>query len=85
MEIPTKQSFTPETPQNYAELLGDFKALNQGLWKFHMVFFISPGNSTVFVINPWKFHLLILEYSWKFHILTPPLSPPSTVCLFFLK
>ena len=32
------------------------------------------GNSTLFLINPWKFHKLF--YPWKFHILTPP-------CFFF--
>ena len=31
----------------------------------------TPGNSTLFLINPWKIHLPFLQYPWKFHILNP--------------
>ena len=39
---------------------------------------ITPENSTLFVINPLKFHLLFFQYLWKFHILSYPLP-----CLVF--
>ena len=45
-------------------------------WKFHIFFLVTLGNSTLFLINLWKFHMLFLWYSWKFHILKP-------LCLFF--
>ena len=32
----------------------------------------NPWNSTSFLINPWKFHMLFLWYPWKFHFLNPP-------------
>ena len=46
----------------------------------HEFFLVSLGNSTLFLINPWKFCMLFLEYSWKFYFLTLPPHPP---CLFF--
>ena len=42
-------------------------------------FLITTGNSTLFLINLWKFHLLFLQYPWKFHIL----NPLSFCCLAF--
>ena len=38
--------------------LKTFKASNQAPWKFHMIFsfLITPENSMLFLINPWKFH-----------------------------
>ena len=48
-------------------------------WKFQIKQNSTPGystktprNSTSFLINPWKFHMLFLWYPWKFHILNPP-------------
>ena len=38
----------------------------------HCFFLVTPGNSTSFLINPWKFHMLFRWYSWKLHILNPP-------------
>ena len=38
----------------------------------HGYFLITPGNSTLFFIDPKKSHLLFLQYPWKFHILNPP-------------
>ena len=32
-------------------------------------FLVTLGNSTSFLINPWKFHMLFPWYPWKFHIL----------------
>ena len=37
----------------------------------HYFFLVTLGNSTSFLINPWKFHMLFLWYPWKFHILNP--------------
>ena len=53
----------PETTKTPGEIPHDF-------------FLITPGNSTLFLINTWKFHLLFLQYPWKFHILNSP-RPPS--------
>ena len=39
-------------------------------------FLVTLGNSTLLLINCWKFHMLFLWYPWKFHILNPP---PLTV------
>ena len=41
----------------------------------HYFFLVTLGNSTLFLFDPWKFHMLFLWYPWKFHILNPP-SPP---------
>ena len=35
-------------------------------------FLVTLGNSTLFLINPWKFYMLFLWYPWKFHLLNPP-------------
>ena len=37
----------------------------------HYFFLVTLGNSTSFLINPWKLHMLFLWYAWKFHILNP--------------
>ena len=42
-------------------------------------FLITLGNSTLILINPWKFHMLFFWYPWKFHWY-PRLNPP---CLNF--
>ena len=35
-------------------------------------FFLNThGNSTSFLIEHWNFHMLFLQYPWKFHVLTP--------------
>ena len=51
---------------------------------FHFFTLLTPGNSkqnkaqpldipstssTLFLINPWEFHMLFLWYPWKFHII----------------
>ena len=52
----------PGNPQNcvkpYSEIPDD-------------IFLIIPRDSTTFLINPWKFCLLFLQYPWKFHIFNP--------------
>ena len=58
-------------------------------WNFEVFHFtpgnsmITPGNSTLFLINPWKFHLLFPQHPWKFRILKP--LPPPPPCLFFCR
>ena len=32
----------------------------------------TSGNSTSFLINPWKFYMLFFDTPWKFQILNPP-------------
>ena len=61
----TKQSSTPhmhlEISQNCFRSLGNFKAKSQDSWKFHITFFFfTVGNSTSFLINPWKLHAISL-------------------------
>ena len=38
----------------------------------HEFFLKTPRNSTSFLIHPWDFHMLFLQYSLKFHVLDPP-------------
>ena len=38
----------------------------------HYFLLVIFGNSTLFLINPWKFHMLFLWYPWKCHILKLP-------------
>ena len=38
----------------------------------HQFFLRTPRNSTSFLIHPWNFHMLFLQYSLKFHVLDPP-------------
>ena len=35
----------------------------------HDFFLITPGDSILFLINPWTFRMLFLQYPWRFHIL----------------
>ena len=61
-----------EIPQNCVRCLGNFKAKNQELWEFHIIF---PG-------RPWKFHFVFnqpLEIPLVISLL--PLEIPWT-CLF---
>ena len=79
-----KQSSTPGNPQIFLTSLGNSKVKNQetktpgNSTNFSLV---ALGNSTSFLINPWKFHMLFVWYHCKFHILNPP--APSPPCLFF--
>ena len=67
-----KQAFTPANSAKFCDTpLGKSKVKNQGPWKFHIVFFsINPRISTSFLIDPWNFHMLFLQYCWKFHSMT---------------
>ena len=58
-----------DIPQNCVKSLGNSKAKNKDSRKFHITFLVTLGNSTLFIINPWKFHMLFLWYPWKLHIL----------------
>ena len=47
--------------QNYVRSLGNSKAKNwDPSWKFRSFFLVTLGNSTLFLNNPWKFHMLFL-------------------------
>ena len=68
-----------ETPHNSVTPFRNFKAYNQEPWRFRKIFSWSrPENFTLVLINPWKIHLLFLQYPWKFHILHP-----TTLCICF--
>ena len=75
LEVPGKTKFSPcifhkvvldplEIPQGQKQRLLEIT---------HYFFLVTLGNSTSFLINPWKFHSmwLFLWYPWKFHILNP--------------
>ena len=75
LEVPGKTKFSPcifhkvvldplEIPQGQKQRLLEIT---------HYFFLVTLGNSTTFLINPWKFHSmwLFLWYPWKFHILNP--------------
>ena len=52
-------------------------------WEILNYFFlVTLGNSTSFLIKPWKFHMLFLWYSWKFHIMGPPICTFSGIAHF---
>ena len=56
--------------QLFVTSFGNFRAKTQDLWKFRMIFsWPSPKNSTLFLINSCKFHMLFLWYPWKLYIL----------------
>ena len=38
----------------------------------HDFFLDIPENSTSFLIDPWNFHMLFLQYLWKIHVLNHP-------------
>ena len=49
----------------------------------HYFFSITLGNSSSFLINPWKFHLQFLWYPWKIHILNPTPIFDGFFCFFW--
>ena len=68
--------------QKKSFILGSSAKWCYNFWKFldqkprsmeipHNLFLITPGNST-FLINTWNFHILFLQYRWKFHVLNRP-------------
>ena len=79
LEIPDKTKLQPWKFHKFllATSLGNSKTKNQNPWLEipHYFFLVTLGNSTLFLINPWKFYMLFLWqfdwYSWKFHILNP--------------
>ena len=48
----------------------------------HEFFLNTPENSTSFLIDPWNFRMLCLEYPWKFRLLSS-CPQPSIPCLDF--
>ena len=79
LKFQAKRSSTPENLVklcNYVTSLRNFKSKNlRPLEISHEFFLVFLGNSTLLLINPWKFCVLFLECSWKFYILAAP-SPP---------
>ena len=79
LKFQAKRSSTPENLVklcNYVTSLRNFKSKNlRPLEISHEFFLVFLGNSTLLLINPWKFCVLFLECSWKFYILVA-LSPP---------
>ena len=83
LEIPDKTKLKPlEIPENCVRSLGNSKVKT----KFHIIIFflITLGNSPLFLINPYKFHIEFLWNPWKFNILKHPPAPTTTdPCLDF--
>ena len=79
----TKQSSNPGYSTKLLETLEIPTGQKQRLLGIPYYFFLVSllGNSTSFLINPWKFHMLFLWYPWKFHIL----SKHHPVWIFFWK
>ena len=76
LEIPDKRRFHPQ--ELYKYVLHPLKILRLKTKILievpHDFFLITPKNFTLFLINPWKMHLIFLQDPWKFHILNP--HPP---------
>ena len=71
----TKQSSTPGYSTKLCQIPWNFQGQKQIPLEIpHYFFLVTLGNSTSFLINPWKFHMLFLGYHWEFHILNSP--PP---------
>ena len=63
----TKHTITPE---NLAKLcFHTFPRPKTDTWKFHVFFLIILGKFTSFLIDPWNFCVLFLQYLWKIHAL----------------
>ena len=59
----TKQSFSPRNSTKLRYTTQKFKGLKpRPLEILHNFFLIILGNSTLFLIKPWKFYLLFLQY-----------------------
>ena len=75
LEIPDK---TQLKPWIFRKIVLDLlevprpKTKTPGLEILHYFFLITLGNSTSFLINPCKFHMLFLWHPWKFQILKLP-------------
>ena len=68
-----KKTSSPEILQNCYKL-SKFQAKQKPrpLEISHDFFLITPENSTSFLIEPWNFYMLFLQYPWKFHVLNLP-------------
>ena len=65
-----KQSSTLGYSTKLCKIPWKFQGQKQRLPEIpHYSFLVTLGNSTLFIINPWKFHMLFLWYPWKLHIL----------------
>ena len=73
MEIREKQIFTPGNSAKLCYTPWTFQGHKpRPMEILHNFFLITPENSTSFSINPRNFHMLFLQYPWKFHILNRP-------------
>ena len=76
-KIKTKQGFIPTNSTKLCYTPQKFYCLKPRPLEIpHDFFLITPGNSTLFLINPWKIHLLFLQSPYKVHMLNTP------VCFF---
>ena len=56
-----------ETPQNF--VITPLGLRPKTMTTGNSTFFITSGNSNLFLFNPWKFLLHFFQYPWEFHIL----------------
>ena len=76
-----KQSSTPGNSTKLCQIPGKLQGRKSRSLECPHYSFFFIGNSTLFLINPWKLHMLFLWYPWKFHVLNTPPSP--TYFVFF--
>ena len=64
LEIPDKTKLIQplDIPQNCVWSLGNSKAKNKDPGNSTVFLLVTLGNSTLFLINPWKFHMLFLGF-----------------------
>ena len=74
LEIPDKTAQPLDIPQNCVRSLGNSKTKRKDTLEIpHYFFLVTLGNTTSFLINARKFHMLFLWYPWN----------RGAVCFFF--
>ena len=72
LEICEKTSFVPWKFCEMVQHPRNSKVKNQDPWKFHMNFsWTTLEIPLLFLIDPWNFHRLFLQYLSKFYVLNP--------------
>ena len=74
LEIPDETKLQPRKFHKFFFCYISWKSQGQTPRRLEIpdyLFLVTLWNSTSFLINPWKFHMLFLWYPWRFHILNP--------------
>ena len=71
-----KQAFTPTNSGKLSGTPCKFQGQNPRAMEIRLEFLLSTsGDCSSYLIDPWNFQMLFLQYPLKFHILSP-LPPP---------